>query len=250
MREGDAAFDALRAAIEAVAGEDAADLVAEARAEARAKVRSILADAMADAMLERAGTALAPPAPAPRRTESRPATAELGWYVFGVVRAGAVEAPEETQLIREGDLAAVARRVGLDEYGEEALRENLNDIAWLEEAARRHEAVLDELLRATTVIPLRLCTIYRGEDAVRAMLAGEHDELGEALERLAGRAEWGVKAFYAAPETPDGEADGADYLLRKRDAGRATEEARAAVSAAHARLSALAEEALANPLQR
>src|SRR3954468_18855464 len=98
MREGDAAFDALRAAIEAVAGEDAADLVAEARAEARAKVRSILADAMADALLEQAGTALAPP----RRREAptqAPAPAERAWYVFGVVRAGAVEPPAGTGLV-------------------------------------------------------------------------------------------------------------------------------------------------------
>jgi len=45
VREGDAAFEALRAAIDELAAGEAEGLIAEARIEARAKVRSILADA-------------------------------------------------------------------------------------------------------------------------------------------------------------------------------------------------------------
>ena len=41
----------------------------------------------------------------------------------------------------EGDLAALLSPVPLAEYGDERLREHLEDISWLERTARAHEAV-------------------------------------------------------------------------------------------------------------
>jgi hypothetical protein len=233
----------LQAAIAALAAEDAPGLVEQARADARAKVRAILADAMADAMLEHARDVIAPPPP--------PDEAGDGWYVYGVVHAGALAPPDGTVATVEGDLAAIVREVPLSEYGEAALRRNLEDIAWLEDAARQHETVLDTLLAATTVIPLRLCTIYRSEEAVREMLAAEHDAFGEALERLAGRTEWGVKAFRTAGDSDRGDdGSGGAYMERRRREAEARRRADADVEAAFQRLAALADEALANPLQR
>jgi hypothetical protein len=243
--------DALAAALSAFAAADAPEIVEAARADAHARVRAALADAMANALLDRARELLAPAYP------ERSAAGEEGWYVFGVIRGEHAAAPAGTRLVREGGLAAVARPVALAEYGEEALKANLNDIAWLEEAARAHEAVLDELLRDGTVIPLRLCTVYRSEEAVRDMLAAERGALEEALARLAGRTEWGVKAFRSVPVAPAAgaaPADGAAYMeARRREADerrRAREVVGTAVEEAHVALSAIAEEALANPLQR
>jgi len=116
-------------------------------------------------------------------------------------------------LIKQGDLAAVASLVSLSEFGEEELRENLNDVAWLEEKARAHERVLDEARSRMTVVPMRLCTIYRGEDQVREMLAREHDVFVDALRRLEGHTEWGVKliadtgALERAASAPRDEGD-------------------------------------------
>jgi len=241
VREAD-----LRALAARLAGEDVDAVVAQAREDARARARKLLADAFTDALLDAA--AAPPPAPA---EEGR------GWYVFCVVRDGTLELPG-TELVREGELAAVVTRVPLAEYGEAALRENLEDIGWLEDAARRHEAVLDQALAVTTVIPMRLCTIYRDETAVRQMLAGEHDGLAAALDRLAGHTEWGVKAFARAPDDVGTErfaglSEGEAYLARKRARRDAREHAdelvRACVEDAHARISELAAEALVNPLQ-
>ena len=95
--------------------------------------------------------------------------------------------------VEAGDLAAIVSRVPLREFGEAPLRENLNDLGWLERVARAHEVVLDRALEQTTIVPLRLCTIYASEQSVRDMLEREHDSLDGALETLAGRQEWGVK---------------------------------------------------------
>ena len=59
--------------------------------------------------------------------------------------------------------------------------------------ARAHEAVLERALAESTIVPLRLCTIYESEDSVREMLEREHDSLARAIDTLAGRQEWGVK---------------------------------------------------------
>jgi hypothetical protein len=228
-------------------------LIAEARAIARERARDVLADELTADMLERARTALRP---------AKPAAGERGWYVFGVVTDPPPELPGGMEVVAESGLAAVTRRVALDEYGEDALRENLNDIEWLEAAARRHEEVLDALLRATTVIPLRLCTVYRSEDAVRDMLARERAALHEALDRLRDHAEWGLKVFCdraalarsaTAPDDVAAQGEGAAYLARRRAEAYARERARelvdAVVSRAHERLAAVAQEALVNPLQ-
>src|SRR3954471_11867515 len=211
MREGDADFEALRAAIEQFAIERAPELVAEARAEALTRVRSMLSDAMAQSLLDQAREQLAspgdpPPSPSVPPDPAVPTTAarterpsgELGYYVYGVARAGEADVPDDlagvdpgrpvTVLEHEG-LVALTSRVSLAEFGEEELRENLNDVEWLEEKARSHERVLDEALARMTVVPLRLCTIYRGEAQVRQMLSREHEVFADALDDLVDKAE-------------------------------------------------------------
>ena len=62
--------------------------------------------------------------------------AATGWYVFGVVPAD--KTVEGVDLVRHGDLAAVVTQVDLAEFGEEALRDRLNDRVWLEDTAPLH----------------------------------------------------------------------------------------------------------------
>jgi hypothetical protein len=53
--------------------------------------------------------------------------------------------------------------------------------------------VLEHALSETTIVPLRLCTLFESEDGVRRMLEAERTALADALSALAGREEWGVK---------------------------------------------------------
>jgi Gas vesicle synthesis protein GvpL/GvpF len=305
MREEGGAFESLREAIEVFAAEHAPELVAEARAEAAAKVRSILTEAMAESLLDHVGEHLGArsparrPRPQPRRetpadrgrdpaaepvpaeseheaTAAPPVSAELAYYVYGVTWAGEAEMPEQVpgvdprhpaELVEQHGLAAITSRVSLAEFGEEALHDNLNDVGWLEEKARAHEEVLDDALSRMTVVPMRLCTIYRSADQVEGVLASEHDAFADALRRLEGKAEWGVKLIAepgaveraAAPRGTDasvegrGESAGAAYMNRKRREAELRERADAVAEGwadvVHTRLAACASEALLNPLQ-
>jgi hypothetical protein len=166
----------------------------------------------------------------------------------------------DVELIRHAGLAAVASAVPLDEFHEDVLEERLEDLEYLEVLARAHERVLDDMLGLGPVVPLRICTIYESADRVREMLERERRPLAEALHRLSGTAEWGVKAYLGAggeapPDTAAaaGSASGVDYLARKRDQRDAAETARRAVDATveqiHRRLSEHAVDAVLSPIQ-
>jgi Gas vesicle synthesis protein GvpL/GvpF len=95
-------------------------------------------------------------------------------------------------------LTVLASNVDLAEFGEAALRRNLENLAWLEEVARAHHDVVDAAVRLFPVLPARFATVYRGDASMVAALAGRGDQLRAALARVGGRMEWGVKA-YAVP---------------------------------------------------
>jgi hypothetical protein len=162
--------------------------------------------------------------------------------------------------LREGHLAVLVSAVPLDEYGEAALPEHLNDLDWLGRVARAHQGVQSA---ARHIVPLRLCTLYQDEESARQMLREQAPRLTEALERLRDRSEWGVKLFVdttamaaaAQPEeataTPaNGGSAGLAYLARRRRERDDSEQLRqTAVRCAqdcHQRLSALADDARQN----
>jgi hypothetical protein len=96
-------------------------------------------------------------------------------------------------------LTVLVSDVSLAEYGEAALRENLKNLNWLDEVAREHHYVIDAAARLFPLLPVRLATVYSGDAAVRAALTSRCGQLRDALRRVGGRVEWGVKAYAAAP---------------------------------------------------
>jgi hypothetical protein len=164
-----------------------------------------------------------------RRRENRWIQAEAATsatYVYGVLPgnadgrlAGATGVGgTPVRLVRDSGLAAIVSDVSLDEFGEAALRRNLENLDWLGHTARSHQAVLDRAMGSGPLVPLRLCTVFAGDDGVRAMLARDREALGAGLDRVRGREEWGVKLIAeqeieanAAGSTPSGR----EYLAAK-----------------------------------
>jgi hypothetical protein len=173
------------------------------------------------------------------------------WYVYGVVESSL--APTlESQVVEEGELAAVVDVVPLRVFGQEALEEHLNDRVWLETHARAHQEVLQEISLAGPVVPFRFGTIYLEADDVRAMLRARATELTAALRRVRGRVEIGVKAWAGpAPVQPSlAPSSGRAYLEQRLGA---QERARAAAAEladtardSHVRLLSRAVEGVAN----
>jgi hypothetical protein len=176
------------------------------------------------------------------------------WWIYGVAaapgpRLGRVE------LIEQDGLVALASPVPASEFSGAALERRLDDLETLGRLARAHASVLDGALAVGDVIPLRMCTLYGTQEAVRRMLRDERERLLSALERIAGAFEVGVKAF-ASPSRPDESpppASGAEYLAARLAQRRraATSEASVERAAAdlHTRLAEHADGAVLLPPQ-
>jgi hypothetical protein len=205
--------------------------------------------------------------------EPHAAPAGEGIWAYCITRAS--DAPpmdgvhgSQVERVEEGGLAVLVSRVPLSEFGEDALRRNLNDLDWLERVARDHEAVLERALEDGTIVPLRICTIFADERGAARMLADQRSALDTALDVLDGRQEWGVKltvdraaleaaARERAPDASDEELEGRSaggaYMLRRRQERQLREAAdRLAGEIAedvHARLQDWATDAVVNPPQ-
>jgi hypothetical protein len=282
---GDDSLERLRLAIDQLATFDVDGLLTEARAEARARVRATLVDLMEHSMLEQVELELSPP----RQTQRTPSAApppppppppeperEIGsaWYVYGVVKSDAVteaelpgvDATRPVELFAEGSIAAAVSEVDLEEFGEAPLRERLRDMAWVERVARGHETVLEQIRAQATVVPMRMCTVYRSESRVREMLRLQESALRRAIDHLDGKAEWGVKVFSDPSEltavgldAPDDqesvdEARGAAYMRRRQGERDRRERERQQLEESaeqiHERLSTLAGDGHMLPPQR
>jgi hypothetical protein len=294
MSDAEDVIAQLRSAIARVACADAAELVGEARSLAREEARTILAEALTKSMLDAAGGELErqaprsaadrgaePPVAAPLEEPPNdalvgdtpappPATTAEAWYVYGVIAsagAGAVYGvsgvdPAATiETVALDDLAAVVSRVPLAQFDEAPLRARLSDMAWVEQTARGHERVLEAVGSQQTVVPMRMCSVYRDSNRVRGMLTREGQWLRSALDDLEGTSEWGVKVFAgppvqpAPPAEPGGApASGVAYMEQRRrerkERGQSEEAISSACQTIFLRLSAASRRALVVPSQR
>jgi len=173
------------------------------------------------------------------------------------------------RVLEAAGLAAVSETVRLDEFGEAALRRNLEDLDWLDGVARAHHRVIDAVARQGPVVPMRLATVYRTQASLADALQQHGADFRQALRRIGTRKEWGVKVYSAAAAGPGGPrrgpaaapapgtggatGTGAAYLRRRRDQLAAAKDTKRAAMAStqsvHHTLSRLAAETRLHPPQ-
>ncbi|GLK07022.1 GvpL/GvpF family gas vesicle protein [Streptosporangium carneum] len=128
---------------------------------------------------------------------------EAGTYVYAITRDAGTPRPEglrgvagaPVRTVERAGLVAYVSTVPLDQFGEEPLRRSLEDLDWVGSTARAHHHVVETVAQAVATAPVRLVTVYSGEEQVGDLLERRHDDFVEVLSRVAGRREWGVKAY-------------------------------------------------------
>ncbi|HEY2441343.1 MAG TPA: GvpL/GvpF family gas vesicle protein [Solirubrobacteraceae bacterium] len=100
----------------------------------------------------------------------------------------------------------------------------------------RFEQTVEELMGDGTVLPARFGTILSDEAAVEQLLSSRHDQLADALRRVTGAVELGVRAAWpdddAGPNRPPGPHAGAEYLLGRLERRRRAQQLAAEIDAA------------------
>src|SRR5262245_8064664 len=131
-------------------------------------------------------------------------------YLYCVVRAsrapamGAVPgglpgafAPEVRQVNRS--LWLVSARVPLDVYGPDHLEPRLRDRDWVSKVAVAHEAVVEHFARtrSTTVIPLKLFTMFSSIEKALDDVLARQGGIERAMRHISGAEEWGIRVLRA-----------------------------------------------------
>lgn len=158
-------------------------------------------------------------------------------YVYCLVRsaappslAGAPDGLPGTAAPRllplEEDLWLVVADASLSEYDGEEIESRLSDLSWVSDRALAHEAVVEHCAALGPVLPMKLFTLFHGDERAVAHLAGQREEIVRILDRIAGRVEWGVRILFREDEARrqagasgnDGDrpSSGTSFLLRKK----------------------------------
>ena len=166
------------------------------------------------------------------------------------------------RVVPAGDgLWLVAAEAPLAQYGAASIEAHLRDLEWVALRGAAHARVVDHFARRLTTLPMKLFTLFTGEERAVAHVRRSEAQIRRVLARVHGCREWGVRvrldpalARRRAARVPRPAATrraGTRFLLakkRERDVARAVlEEGRAAVEDAFEALAAMAEAARRRP---
>lgn len=129
-------------------------------------------------------------------------------YLYGFVPPDTPLPPSEVEgvagaPVRLLDLGAVRAAVAdlpVSTYAAALVEPRLQDLAWVGEQGMAHERVVVWFSDHSDIVPVRLLSLYSGDDALRAALADRVDTVAATLRALSGRREWNLKVAYDADE--------------------------------------------------
>ena len=111
-----------------------------------------------------------------------------------VVGVAAAEAPFAVT----GDgLAAIVSRVPDGEFNGAEAEQRMAELSWMTPRAKSHEAVVEAVMRQTSVVPAAIASLLDDEDQTRAYLAENAEKLDALLDYFSGREEWVVRLLFA-----------------------------------------------------
>lgn len=90
-------------------------------------------------------------------------------------------------------ICAVFTAVSADEFSQDVIDRRAGDLEWLGAIGYRHQAVMADLMKRTTIVPLRAFTLFSSEEALRAYLDEHREALATVLQRLDGKQEWTLR---------------------------------------------------------
>jgi hypothetical protein len=121
----------------------------------------------------------------------------------------------------------IAADAPLPQYGGEEIQRRLSDLSWVSDRALAHEAAIEHFAGAGALLPMKLFTLFAGDERAAAFIRDDRVRLGRVLDRVEGRVEWGVRVRLddarakeaLAAEAREGagrQGSGTAFLLRKK----------------------------------
>ncbi len=143
-------------------------------------------------------------------TESHAEASTRGIYLYCLARPeclAAVEGLGEQDLrgvderypvaaLEQAGMVAVIGEVDPGEFSDQ----NLQALPWVGPRALRHEAVVERIMGASPVLPVKFGTIFRSRARLEDFLGRHREGIARVLDELRDKAEWSVKGYVAEEE--------------------------------------------------
>jgi len=122
-------------------------------------------------------------------------------YCYGVVEGSpTVEKKgfeeQKVYTISFKDISAVLSDVSEKKFSQETIDKNVKDMKWLAEKGQIHETVVDSVMRITTIMPMKFCTIFKTREKVESMLEEDYADFKYNLGHLKEKVEMGIKVYF------------------------------------------------------
>jgi hypothetical protein len=148
------------------------------------------------------------------------------YYLYCLTPSGPALDLKETGVFVQpcGDISAVLGEANREEFCGDGADARLEDLAWLAPRVFGHEAVVEQVMGQSPVLPARFATLFSSLDSLQEFVAGHRPAITEYFKHLGNQREWAVKglldrtlASQSAQSPPLQVADspGKNYLQKK-----------------------------------
>jgi hypothetical protein len=126
-------------------------------------------------------------------------------YLFCFARSGAVGAVQATGvdgqsaiaiLQQSPDLCAVVGEVAQEDFCGPAAEGHMQQLDWVAPRALRHEAVIEEVMASSPVLPVPFGTLFSSPEALTEFVEQHRETITAFLRRVADHGEWSVKGLF------------------------------------------------------
>lgn len=139
-------------------------------------------------------------------------------YVYSVTRDAVspevegVDGSNRFGTVTIDGVSAVYSSVPAESFSQEVIDQRANDLEWLGAIGYRHQEVVSDLMKRTSIVPLRAFTLFSSVEALRAYLHEHGEPLAKVLERLDGKQEWTLRLEFDADRWSEALAGRAESL--------------------------------------
>ena len=152
---------------------------------------------------------------------------ETAYYLYCLAPCGPSLALNEAGvMVRDWDgIRVILSQARREDFCGEGAEARLQNLAWLAPRACRHEAVVEQVMGQSPVLPARFATLFTSLDSLHRWVIENHDAIAGFFTHLGSQREWSVKGLLdRALAERRGEAGrpakdaspGKQYLQRKR----------------------------------
>ncbi|PLS15732.1 gas vesicle protein GvpL [Bacillus sp. M6-12] len=95
-----------------------------------------------------------------------------------------------------GNITAIVCSLDTVNYSEESIKDRINnDMEWLQEKAFHHHETVMKLSKIFTIIPLKFCTLYTGQESLETAVQSNESKMAETFALITGNEEWNLKIY-------------------------------------------------------